>query len=290
MKSFAWAICLLVSVALHGQRVNGVTQQGADAPRSPAETSRQKPVTVPFDLLSTKHIVLMVKINGKGPYRVIFDTGSPVTLINSKVGKETGLLSKDARRPSFTLFGPAIQATMQTLEIGELTAEDVPVIIMDHPTVEIISKKLTPVEGIIGFPFFARYTMSLDYQARQLTFVPNGFEPADTLRTILAGLKSAGKLQKKILVPAALWGFSVDKKAGDEEAGVTITALWLDSPAAKAGLKIGDRLLTLDDRWTDTVADCFVAASYVKPGTEAKIVVKRDGKELELIVRPLTGL
>ena len=34
-----------------------------------------KPIVVHFELLPTKHIVVNVKVNGKGPYRLIFDTG-----------------------------------------------------------------------------------------------------------------------------------------------------------------------------------------------------------------------
>jgi S1-C subfamily serine protease len=55
-------------------------------------------------------------------------------------------------------------------------------------------------------------------------------------------------------------------------------------------LKAGDRLLTIDGRWTDTVAETFDAASHVKPGTEVKVVILRDGKEMELTVKPGSGL
>src|SRR5262249_457786 len=46
-----------------------------------------KTVTVPFELLKTQHMVVEAKINGKGPYRLIFDTGAPVNLLNNKVAK-----------------------------------------------------------------------------------------------------------------------------------------------------------------------------------------------------------
>src|SRR5207245_1874658 len=54
----------------------------ADAPA--LEKAADKPVTVPFELLKTGHMAIMVKINGKGPYKVIFDTGAPVSQINNK--------------------------------------------------------------------------------------------------------------------------------------------------------------------------------------------------------------
>ena len=62
-----------------------------------------------------------------------------------------------------------------------------------------------------------------------------------------------------------------------------------DSPAAAGGLKVGDRILTLEGRWTDSVADCYRAASYVRAGTAARLVVLRDGKEVELTVKVAAG-
>ena len=63
-----------------------------------------------------------------------------------------------------------------------------------------------------------------------------------------------------------------------------------DGAAAKGGIKVGDRLLTLDGRWTDSVNDLFTAAGHVEPGREAKVLVKRKDKELELTVKPISGL
>ena len=51
-----------------------------------------KPVVVPFELLPSGHMTVMVKVNGEGPYRLILDTGAPITLIDNKVAKAAGLL------------------------------------------------------------------------------------------------------------------------------------------------------------------------------------------------------
>jgi S1-C subfamily serine protease len=57
-----------------------------------------------------------------------------------------------------------------------------------------------------------------------------------------------------------------------------------------AGIQAGDRLLTLDGRWTDSVTDCYTAAGHVKPGSAVKVVVRREGSEKELTVKPTFGL
>ena len=255
-----------------------------------ADTPAPERVTVPFHLLTTKHMVVQIKINGKGPYRVIFDTGAPFSLINSKTARAASILPKDTPQPAFGLFGPAAPATIRTLEIGGLKAHSVPVIVMDHPTVEVLSRFLGPVEGILGFPFFARYKMTLDYQAKQLTFAPNGFEPADILQSLMTDLLAREKPAAKRLAPAALWGFTIVKESANEQAGVVIQEVLPGGAAQKAGLRAGDRLLSLDGRWTDTVVDCYLAASYVKPGKEVRVVIERQGKEQELLVKPVAGL
>src|SRR5262249_38333297 len=183
----------------------------ADEPRQDV-----KPVTVPFELLKSRHMAVQVKVNGKGPYRVIFDTGAPVNLLNNRVAKESGVLPKDFKRPPFALFGSAGQFKIETLELGGGKAQNLPVAVMDHPTVTAMAKALGPIEGIVGFSFFARYRLTIDYQAKELTFVPTGFDPPDMMAKMMALLLAPPDKKKRVLAPAAQWGLRVTKEAGDE--------------------------------------------------------------------------
>jgi hypothetical protein len=256
-----------------------------------ADDAKDKPVAVPFELLKTKHMAVMVKINGKGPYRLIFDTGAPISLLNTKVGKQAGLVK--GKTPALSLFNAAGQVKVEKMEIGGLVAENVPAVVMDHPTVEAISKVLGPIDGIVGLPFFGRFKMTIDYQKKEMTFVPNGHEPPDFMDTMMAtimALVSRDKPPTKVLTALGQWGMVVDKSENGDDAGVTIKEIMPGTAAANAGLKAGDRLLTLDDRWTDSVADCYAAAGAVKPGVAVKITVVRDGKEREITITPASGL
>src|SRR5262245_7635670 len=111
-----------------------------------ADDAKDKPVVVPFELLKTKHMTVQVKVNGKGPYRLIFDTGAPATLINNKIAKEASLLKK-VRQPAFSLFGSVGTVKVDKLEVGDVAAENVPAVVMDHPLVEGMSKKLGAIDG-----------------------------------------------------------------------------------------------------------------------------------------------
>lgn len=271
MRRLSFAVLLLV---------------GAGAFAGDDSEAKVKPVTVPFELLKSGHMAVEVKVNGKGPYLLVFDTGAPMSLLSTKVGKEGKLLKNAGFMPGFGSIG---EAKIKTLEVGGQKAEDVHAIIMDHPTVQVMAEKLgKKLEGIVGFPFFARYKMTLDYQKRTMTLEPSGYKPADDPNAI-AAMMLAGP-GKKVLAPAAQWGLLTSKEVKDEADGVDVRSVVPGSAADKAGIKRGDRLLTLDGRWTDSVNDLYEAASYVKPGTTVAVKVKRDGKEVELKVTPAKGL
>lgn len=252
----------------------------------------QSPFVVPFETIKSEHMVVQVKINGKGPYRLIFDTGAPDSLVNNKLAKEAGIFPKDFKKPLLAPLGAMGQFKMQTIEMGNLKAENLSVMVVDHPTVAAISEVAGPIDGIVGFTFFSRYKMTIDYQTKVMTFVPNDYRPTSSLDTIMAMLltSSSERAKPKVLAPGALFGFTVDKEKTDVEPGVYVRDVMDGTPAAKAGLKAGDRLLTFDNRWTDTVADCYQAASYIRPGTTVNATILRDGKEMKLKIKGKAGL
>ena len=110
-------------------------------------------------------------------------------LLSTKVAKECGLTGPGAKKPALRApFAMPGQVTIAKLEVGGASATDLPAIVLDHPTVAAIAQMFGPVEGIVGFPFFARFRTTIDYQARQFTFTPNGYQPADVLQTLMTTL------------------------------------------------------------------------------------------------------
>jgi membrane-associated protease RseP (regulator of RpoE activity) len=245
-----------------------------------------QPVQVPFVLLRSGHMAVEVKLNGKGPYWLIFDTGAPISLINTRVAREAGL-ARDL--PPALLPGlSAAEVKIKTLQVGEQKADNVSAIVMDHPTLQAIGSKLGKrIDGLVGFPFFARFKMTIDYQTKTLTLVPSGYKPPDVLRAMTTAL--LGGNSRKSLSAAAQWGILVGKEVGDEADGVEVRFVVPGSAAAKAGLKRGDRLLTLDGRWTDSLIDLHEAAARVPAEVATVVRIQRDGKELELTITPVRG-
>jgi hypothetical protein len=259
-------------------------------PQEPAARTKDEGVTVPFETLPSNHIVLQVKLNGKGPFAMIFDVGAPVTLLGNKAAEAGGVV--DPKEPKMFLFGMRGEAEIKSLQVGDLKAKDLPVMVLDHPLLGALGRMLDrPIDGLIGYTFFARYKTTIDYQAHTIRFVPVTHEVRDLAKDLAQRLVNPSKTpRRRVLAPAGLWGLVVAPLADGPAAGVLVKGVLDGSPAELAGLKSGDILTTLDGRWTTSVADTFAAASAVEPGRAVEVVVLRNGQEKTLSVKPADGL
>ena len=235
-------------------------------------------------------MLVEARINDKGPFRLIFDLGAPITLLNNRASEAAGVVKPDAPR-SF-LFGMRGEAVVDRLKVGELTARKLPVIILDHPVLSALEDATgRQIDGIMGFTFFARYKTTIDYQAHEMTFEPIAYQVRDLIKDLPDRLMAPKVAERRVLAPSGLWGLRLGTAVGGlESQGVPIDKVLGGSPASLAGLKVGDVLCTIDGRWITSIADVYHAAAKVIPGRKIPILIKRDGKELTLSITPADGI
>ncbi|MEO8927299.1 MAG: aspartyl protease family protein [Caulobacteraceae bacterium] len=131
--------------------------------------------SVPFQLLNN-HIYAPVKINGKGPFLCIFDTGGS-DLVTPDTAKALGMKS-EGQSPG-TGAGEGVVDTSfvrgASFQIGDLTLKDqtIAVLPFEAPQVEGFSE-----QGMVGFEMFRRFVTVVDYGQKTLTFIdPARFDP-----------------------------------------------------------------------------------------------------------------
>src|SRR5918997_1721129 len=168
----------------------------SDRPAPAADTPGK--ATVKFEMLPSNHMVVRARINGKGPYRLVFDLGAPITLLSNRAGEASGVVKAEAPR-SF-LFSMRGEAEVKTLEVGDLTARDVPVIVFDHPLLKALGGFFRgPLDGIMGYTFFARYRTTIDYQARTMTFEPVDYEVRNLLKDLPERMAGPRVARRRVL-------------------------------------------------------------------------------------------
>jgi PDZ domain/Aspartyl protease len=133
--------------------------------------------SVPIDLIDN-HVYLDAMLNGKGPYRFVFDTGGS-NLIDPAVAKEIGASSSG--RPQDSGTGPATvsssYALVDSLKIGNAVLRH-QVFFVEPVRQGFGMASGQRVDGLIGFEVLARFVTTFDYGSRILTFAMPGATPA----------------------------------------------------------------------------------------------------------------
>jgi hypothetical protein len=256
--------------------------RAAEAPRAPA-----KSYEVPYRLTLPKHLLVRAKINGKGPYNFILDTGAPALFIAETLGQKLGL--KPGRGgwavvDRFEIEGgvvlPKIKARVETpfqLEgmngLGLAGAE---------------------LHGIIGYNVLARYRMEIDFTRDKMTWTALDFEPkgpqgvggrgggAGGLEVMGSIMKMLGSfLGRKATPDVTPRGFlGIELKDGDD--GPLVAAVLKDGPAGKAGLQAGDRISHFSGRTVVDADDVRRFAGKLPAGASVKLTVVRGGKSQDI--------
>src|SRR3954467_8543293 len=122
---------LLLAAPLALTALAGVTfSLAARPPQAPPPAADTK--VVPFTMLPSNHMVVEAKLNGKGPFRFIFDLGAPGTLVSNRAADASGAMDKKALK--WSLMGTRGEGKVKKVEMGDhLVADDLTVIVMDPP-------------------------------------------------------------------------------------------------------------------------------------------------------------
>ncbi len=263
--------------------------QAAEAPKALARTYQ-----VPYRLTVPKHLLVRAKINGKGPYNFILDTGAPALFIADSVGKKLGL---GRGRDGWTVVDrveieggvvvPHVRARVET-----------PFQLKGMNSMGLAGAEL---HGIIGYNVLARYRMEIDFTRDKMTWTALDFEPrapqglgarpgtAGGLEIIGSVMEMLGSLMgRKTNVETLPRGFvGIELKDSDE--GPVVSKVLDNGPAGKAGIRSGDRIVKFSDRTVVDADDVRRFMGKILAGGSVKLTVVRDGRTQEIAFKAGEG-
>lgn len=132
----------------------------------PFKKDYQMPASGAVTLPAQGGIVFQAKVNGKGPYPVMFDTAS-VNLISAEFAKQLGLRLDGNPQKFGTPTEPidAQTAHVDTLQIGDLLVRDQTFYVISIPG----GAGDSPLVAV-GYELMRRLVVKVDYEHEQLTF------------------------------------------------------------------------------------------------------------------------
>jgi hypothetical protein len=104
--------------------------------------------------------LVVVTLNGKGPYRFLLDAGGNVVTLKRSVATAVGAATLRHREARDIV-------SVESLDLGGATF---------HQVVAVAEPELD-VDGVLGFNLFTRGLLTLDYPAQRLTWTPAGTLP-----------------------------------------------------------------------------------------------------------------
>jgi predicted aspartyl protease len=105
-----------------------------------------------------------VFINGRGPFRLVLDTGASHSAITAMVALALGIPTD--RSPPVTLRGVTGSATVPTIHVDTLSVGDVAV---DSPVLPIVPDAMGGAEGILGSEGLTNKRIFIDFKHDRIT-------------------------------------------------------------------------------------------------------------------------
>jgi hypothetical protein len=142
-------------------------------------TSDQKKVQVPIKLLDNL-VVVTGYLNQETPVNLILDTGTPAILLTDpRISRK--LLSPGSKEVTFA--GPGnggvkIKGTVlsnQSLRFPGIEGKELGVVATKEPLGFLKKLGGTPIHGILGYPFFTQFVVTIDYANELLTITEPGY-------------------------------------------------------------------------------------------------------------------
>jgi serine protease DegQ len=265
----------------------------ADPP--PKSDTKETKVEVPYRLTDTKHVHVRAKLNGKGPFNFILDTGAPAVFVTKAVAKKVGLEEDKKGWGTFDSF--VIEGGLK-VDKAQGRIED----LFQLEGMNGLGLAGVELHGVIGYNVLAKYRITYDFTGDKLAFVPlTDFDPPE-VKGIgkgggQGGLEIMGTMMKSLagfmgvkpnfeVTPGGFVGIEIEEK----EKKLFVKAVFKGSPAEEAGVKAGDRLDSVKDTSLDKLAD--VARTFGKAGVgdTLKLTVERDGEKKTLAIKLGGGL
>jgi hypothetical protein len=263
----------------------------ADEPTTTKETT----FDVPYRLTEVQHVLVRAKINGKGPFNFIVDTGAPALFVAVPVCKKLDIKADRYGWGTFDRF----EIEGGVVEQKARGRVETPFQLEGMNGLGLAGAEL---HGIIGYNLLARYRLEFDFTKDKMKWTQLSYNPPPPVGlggkgSAAGGLDALGSLMKwvgaflgKKSAPELVFRgfFGMELAAADD--AIEVKSVLAKSPANQAGLQAGDRITHFQNKAVASLADVHRLSRAITAGKAARLRVTRGTDTKEITVKLGEGL
>ena len=259
---------------------------------------------IPYRRTLTNHYLVRVRINGKGPFNFLVDTGAPALYVSTAAARKIGLKTEAGE-----FWTPIDRFDLE----GGIRLTNLKGRVEDPFQLEGMNALGLPgatIDGILGFTVLARFKMEFDPRSDRMTWTRLDYEPKEpfvpkdpvdrqapaevqAMNMLGPAMKLAavflGKQPEDLKQPQGVLGLTLTETSTGSERTVQVSQVWPGSAALEAGILVGDRLVSLGKHPVTSLQAAHEAILQLKPGDSLDLVVLRGGDRLERSLKAGTG-
>lgn len=273
---------VLASLTLLGVGANLYSDdKPKDAPQKAGET-----YLIPYRLSDVKHVVIRVKINGKGPFNFIVDTGAPAVYLGNEIAKKLGIEPKEE---GFWETFDAIEVE-GGLKINKLKVR------VEEPFQLVGINKMNAAgmryHGVMGYAVLAQFQIEYDFTEPHMKWTRLDWKPpppvgmgslsagASANMKAMVGLSMfATSLMPKKVDPTLVYRGLMGIELTDKDGKLLISSVLPNTPASRAELKPDDQIITCNGKTVNTTAELQKLAATIGSDKEVTFEISRGGEK-----------
>lgn len=286
-------LAAVLAAAGSGQHPQPGAAAGAQAGRDPQVGQSFQ---VPYRLTDTNHFLVRVRINGKGPFNFLVDSGAPALYVATETAGKIGL--KPAKGEFWTPIDRLdFEGGARLLEVKARVEDPFQLVGMNA-----LGLPGASIDGILGFTILARFRLEIDPSRDRMVWTRLNHAPADppvphrgekdgdqppaelqvmnALGSLAKGLAFLmGKQPEEERHPRGFLGleWAETHDPGSGKSTVRILRILEDSPAARVDLRAGDDLVRVRGQSIDGLKSARKALATIQAGDPVELVARRSG-------------
>jgi serine protease Do len=247
---------------------------------------------VPYRLTDTNHFLVRARINGKGPFNFLVDSGAPALFIATSTAKKIGIMHDrgDFWTPIDCL---ELEGGARLTRIKARVEDPFQLVGMNA-----LGLPGASIDGILGFTILARFRLEIDltkdrmiwtrldheprdppapkHNAGEQRDTPIGVQAMSVLGPVAKGLAFLiGKQPETECPPRGFLGVEWCEKNETGQKRVFVVGVFDGSPAAQGGVQPGDRIVRVNDRAITGLKDMRSALTDIRAGDRVVLMVDR---------------